>query len=162
MKRIEVKLSLPIVAPLLDVMKTATDTLRQALAAPLALHDLDAEWRETWTQELLEAQNAELQAFLGLFDQEFFATGIVSFDEDNAEIILRACTALRLRLRITALQALPDAALEEGNIDPEQLSAAQRNAFMCYLFLATIQELIIKHLDAILLGEADEETPAED
>jgi hypothetical protein len=148
MKRIEVKLSLPVVAPLLDVIKTAADTLQGSLAAPLGIADLDPEYREAWTDELLHMQSDELGTLLALFDKEFFATGTVSFDEKNAEPIVRACAALRLRLRGTALKAVTDAALESGEITVETLTEAQRKAFMCYLFLATIQDLIIQHIES--------------
>jgi hypothetical protein len=149
MKRIEVKLSLPVVAPLLDVIKTAADTLQGSLAAPLGVEDIDPEFREAWTNDLLRSQNDELGTLLALFDKEFFATGTVSFDEDNADVIARACAALRLRLRGTVLKAVTDAALESGEIAVESLTESQRKAFMCYLFLATIQDLIIQHIDAL-------------
>jgi hypothetical protein len=32
------------------------------------------------------------------------------------------------------------------------LDDASRKAFMCYLFLATVQELIIQHLDTSIIG----------
>jgi len=149
MKHIEVKLSLPVVAPLLDVIKTAADTLQGSLAAPLGVQDIDPEFREAWTDDLLKSQNDELGTLLALFDKEFFSTGTVSFDEDNAEIIVRACAALRLRLRGTVLKAVTDEALENGEIVMETLTEAQRTAFMCYLFLATIQDLIIQHIDTL-------------
>lgn len=149
MKRIEVKLSLPVVAPLLDVIKTAADTLQGSLAAPLGVHDIDPEFREAWTDDLLKSQNDEMGTLLALFDKEFFSTGTVSFDEKNAEVIVRACAALRLRLRGTVLKAVTDAALENGEIAVETLTEAQRTAFMCYLFLATIQDLIIQHIDTL-------------
>jgi hypothetical protein len=149
MKRIEVKLSLPVVAPLLDVIKTAADTLQGSLAAPLGVQDIDPEFREAWTDDLLRSQNDELGTLLALFDKEFFATGTVSFDEKNAEVIVRACAALRLRLRGTVLKAVTDAALESGEIAVDSLTEAQRKAFMCYLFLATIQDLIIQHIDTL-------------
>jgi hypothetical protein len=149
MKRIEVKLSLPVVAPLLDVIKTAADSLQGSLAAPLGVQDIDPEFREAWTDDLLKSQNDELGTLLALFDKEFFSTGTVSFDEDNAEVIVRACAALRLRLRGTVLKAVTDEALENGEIAVETLTEAQRTAFMCYLFLATIQDLIIQHIDTL-------------
>ena len=149
MKHIEVKLSLPVVAPLLDVIKTAADTLQSSLAAPLGVQDIDPEFREAWTEELLHSQNEELATLLALFDKEFFATGVVSFDAENGEVIVRACAALRLRLRGTVLKAVTDEALESGDIAVEALTEGQRKAFMCYLFLATIQDLIIQHIDAL-------------
>jgi hypothetical protein len=37
-------------------------------------------------------------------------------------------------------------------VDLSTLAAPTRRAFMCYLFLATVQELIIQHLDEGILG----------
>jgi hypothetical protein len=152
MKRIEVKLALPVVAPLLDVIKELADGLRKNLAAPLALGDLDAEYRSAWVDELLASQNEEVRTLLSLFDDEFFSEGVVAFDEDNAEVIVRACAAVRLRLREHYLKRLGDETLETSDLDLNTLDEPLRRAFMCYLFLATIQELIIQHLDASILG----------
>jgi hypothetical protein len=152
MKRIEVKLALPVVAPLLDVIKELADNLRKNLAAPLALKDLDPEFRASWTDELLQTQNEEVRTLLALFDDEFFSEGVVAFDENNAEVIVRACSAVRLRLREKYLKPLGDEMLESGEIDMMELEEPLRKAFMCYLFLATIQELIIQHLDESILG----------
>lgn len=152
MKRIEVKLALPVVAPLLDVVKELADSLHQNLAAPGALRDLDAEFRTAWVDELLLTQNGDVQVLLALFDDEFFKEGVVAFDEDNAEMILRACAAIRLRLREKYLNRMGDETLETGDVDLLTLAEPLRRAFMCYLFLATIQELIIQHLDEGILG----------
>jgi hypothetical protein len=152
MKRVEVKLSLPVVAPLLDVIRELSFELEKSLAAPQALHDLDQEFRGAWIGELLEGQNGDLRALLALFDGEFFTEGIVAFDEKNAEPIVRACTAVRLQLRQRRLESLGDEALETGDVDMKGLDEPVRKAFMCYLFLATVQELIIQHLDASIIG----------
>jgi hypothetical protein len=151
MKRIEVKLALPVVAPLLDVIKGMADSLRRNLAAPLGLTDLDAEFGSAWADELMVAQNEDVQTLLALFNDEFFADGVIAFDEDNAEQIVRATAAVRLRLREYYLKPLGDETLESGNVELEQLDESLRKAFMCYLFLATIQELIIQHLDSSIL-----------
>ncbi len=151
MKRIEVKLALPVVAPLLDVIKDLADDLRKHLAAPLALADLDAEFHDAWVGELIGAQNEDVQRLLALFDDEFFREGVVAFDEDNAESIVRACAAIRLRLRERFLKQVGDETLETGDVDLTTLDEPLRRAFMCYLFLATVQELIIQHLDASIL-----------
>ncbi len=151
MKRIEVKLSLPVVAPLLDVIRQLADGLGQKLAAPQDLGDIDQEFRDAWVGDLLDSQSKDVRALLALFDDEFFAEGIVAFDEDNAEPIVRACAAVRLRLREVYLKGLDDDALEGGEVELEQMSEAVRKAFMCYLFLATVQELIIQHLDSSII-----------
>lgn len=152
MKRVEVKLSLPVVAPLLDMIRELSTELEKSLAAPQALHDLDQEFRGAWIGELLEGQNEDLRSLLSLFGADFFSEGVVAFDEANAEHIVRACTAVRLQLRERRMKSLDDDALETGDIDMEGLEEPVRKAFMCYLFLATVQELIIEHLDSSIIG----------
>jgi hypothetical protein len=151
-RRVEVKLSLPVVAPLLDVIRELSSELEKTLAAPQALHDLDQEFRGAWIGDLLDSQNGDLRALLSLFDGEFFTEGVVAFDETNAEPIVRACTAFRLHLRERRLKSLSDEALETGDVEMAGLDDPVRKAFMCYLFLATVQELIIQHLDSTILG----------
>jgi hypothetical protein len=152
MKRIEVKLSLGVVAPLLDVIKAVEISLEDDLAAALPMEQVDVDLREEWRSELVAEQNGDVARLLALFDSDFFASGAVAFDEDNADSILKACTAVRLRLRDKFLDTLSDEVLEHGDVELEELSANERQAFMCYLFLATVQELIIEHLESSMLG----------
>ncbi len=153
MKRVEVKLSLAIVAPLLDVIKGMADDLGTNLAATVApVDEHDRDFYQAWRDELITAQNADVKVLLALFNDEFFSEGVVAFDEANAEPIVRACAALRLRLRAQPLAKLGDESLESGNVDLPDLDDPVRKAFMCYLFLATIQELIIQHLDSSIIG----------
>ena len=151
MKRIEVRLSLEVVAPLLDAMREVSEALQGKLAAPLDIGEVDADMREFWRDELIGAQNGDIAKLLSLFNKEFFANGVVGFDADNAEPVVRACAALRLRLREENLKSLRDEMLESGEVEMDQLAEPVRKFFMCYLFLATLQELIIQNLDT--LGE---------
>jgi len=148
MEPFEIALSLPVVAPLLDVVKELADGLKQTLAAPPVLPESDSVFRDLWTQELLAAQNEDLAALLALFNEE----GVVALGPSNAEAIARACSAIRLRLRERYLVPLGDEALEIGEVELDSLDAPTRKAFMCYLFLATIQEYIIQHLDESIIG----------
>ena len=147
MKRIEVKLSVPVVAPLLDVIKELADGLRTRLAAPLAMGDLEPEFAEAWSADLLAAQAVDIEVLLGLFDEHFFSESVIGLDATNAEQVLRSCAAVRLRLREKFLKDLGDETLETSDVELAQLAEPVRKAFMCYLFLATLQELIIQHLD---------------
>ena len=151
MKRVEVVLSLPVVAPLLDLIKRAVDELEDRLASPNQVGDLDEELSAAWKGELLGNQSDDCRKFLALFDREFFASGMVAFDDDNAESVLRACAAIRLRLRERDLKGLTDDAIEGGGVDVSTLSDAVQKSFMGYVFLATLQELIIQHLDSAIL-----------
>ena len=151
-KRVEVRLSLAVVAPLLDVVKELADGLKHTLASKPELPDADPVFREVWNGELLSAQNADVDALLSLFNEDFFTEGIVAFDQHNAEAIARACSAVRLHLRDRYLKDLGDETLEIGEVELATLPESVRKAFMCYLFLATIQELIIQHLDESIIG----------
>jgi len=147
MKPIKVKLSLPVVGPLLDVIKGLADGLQSAPALPHAAPALEAEFSEMWAGDLLAAQNRDVDTFLALFGEEFFSEGAVYLNNGNAEAIVRACSAVRLCLRERFLQSVGDEALESGDIEMARLDDPTRQAFMCYLFLATMQELIIQQLD---------------
>ena len=152
MKRIEVKLALPVVAPLLDVIKDMSDGLRHTLVAPVAMKEIDPDFHASWVEDLLEHQNEDVQRLLALFDANFFSEGMIAFDEENADIIVRACAAVRLQLREKHLKSLPDETLEGGEVELGALAEPLQKAFMCYLFLATLQELIIQHLQESMLG----------
>jgi hypothetical protein len=152
MEPFDIALSLPVVAPLLDVVKELADGLKQTLAAPPTLPETDTVFRDLWTRELQEAQNEDVAALLSLFNEEFFSEGVVALGPANAEPIARACSAIRLRLRERYLLPLGDEALEIGEVELGRLEAPTRKAFMCYLFLATIQEYIIQRLDESILG----------
>jgi hypothetical protein len=151
MKRVEVKLNLEAVAPLLDVIKDAADDLRPALAVPPHVPDHEEEFKDGWNRELLQGQNSDIGIFLALFGSEFFATGVVPLDPTNSEAILRACSAVRLRLRAKHLEQLGDEALESSDVPVDGMSETQRKAFAAYVFLATLQELIVQHLDPTVL-----------
>ena len=147
MKRIEVKLNLEMVAPLLDVLKAAGDDLGLKLAIDLKVPGDDSDFKDGWESELLSGQTDDIKRLLGMFDVDFFATGSIAFDPTNCEPILRACSALRLRLREAHLKPLGDESLESNEVPLEEMSEEQRKAFAAYVFLATLQELLVQHLD---------------
>lgn len=147
MKRIEVKLNLEMVAPLLDVMKAAGDELGDKLAIALNVPGDDADLKEGWESELLTGQTGDIARLIGMFDRNFFTTGTIAFDPTNCEPILRACSALRLRLREAHLKPLGDESLESNEVPLAEMPEEQRRAFAAYIFLATLQELLVHHLD---------------
>ena len=155
MKRVEVRLSIPAVAPLLDLIKAIADELRTNLAVPLALSDSDAELAAVWNEDLLASQRDDCDRLFSLFNQEFFSEGVVAFDRENAEPVLRACAALRLRFRSTRLAHIPDDTLEalEASSSLGNMSEDVQKAFACFLFLDELQKIILKYLDPMAVEE---------
>lgn len=149
MKRVEVKLNLDAVAPLLDVMKMTADQLEPTLAIDPQVPDPD--FADTWSSELLAGQSSDLAVLLGLFDSDFFATGVIALDPTNSEPILRACAAIRLKLRANYFKDLEEEHLEAGDLDIDDFAEPLRRAFAAYVFLATLQEVIVQHLDPTVM-----------
>jgi len=149
MKRVDVRLSIPAVAPLLDLIKSVADELRTELAVPIALAEADADLAVVWREDLLESQREDCDRLFSLFDQEFFSEGVVSFDRENAEAVLRACAALRLRFRKTHLAQITDDTLEalEASSNIGHWDPAEQKAFACFMFLDELQKIILKYLD---------------
>lgn len=146
MKQVEIRLNISAVAPLLDVIKDAADDLRTTLAIRARFPEEDSDFSETWVQELMAAQNSDVREFLGLFDSDFFADGTVAIDGDNADSLLRACAALRLRIHERWLRQVPADILEDEDAEISTVPVEIRLPFAAYTFLDQVQKIILEHL----------------
>ena len=146
MKHIEVSLNLDVVAPLLDFIKPIVARLEHETAFAPDMAEADRELAGVWREGLIHTQVEDCRLFMGLFGSEFFESGRIVLTTENADGILRAASAIRLKLRETALVDFTDAALEGGEVEFEKLGESERHGFAAYLFLATLQEIVIKHL----------------
>lgn len=134
------------VAPLLDVIKRAADGLRGDLAIRPGLPEDDVEFNETWTQDLIAAQNSDVRELLGLFDSEFFTDGAIAIDSNNCDSLLRGCAALRLHILHRWLGEVPVEVIEDEDAPIEAIPPAVRVEFAAYTFLDQIQKIILEHL----------------
>jgi site-specific recombinase XerD len=151
MKRVEVKLDLTNVAPLLDVLKNASDALSNRLALPLETAGVEAESLDQWTMDLVASQNDDIAVLLSLFNREFFSEETVVFDEANAEAVVRACSALKLYLFYEFLADLDEEDFEADEVVFDILTERQQKPFLAFMFLDTVQKLIMRHLNESLL-----------
>jgi len=149
MRVIEVRLSVQVVAPLLDVMREAADALRGEPSPAVHLPSLPDDLRDFWRADLIGGQTNDLNQLLGLFGDDFFKEGLIYLDAQSAEPVLRACAAVRLQLHRRHLSRLSEEELESGEVEIDELTEPLRRAFVCYLFLATLQELILNHLNPV-------------
>jgi hypothetical protein len=146
MKQVEIRLNISAVAPLLDVIKSAADDLRSTLAIRATFPEEDHEFSETWVQDLMAGQNSDVRELLGLFDSDFFTDGAISIDSDNCDSLLRACSALRIRILTRWLSDVPAEVLEDEDAPIEQVPTGARLAFAAYTFLDQIQKIVLEHL----------------
>lgn len=146
-KHIEIRLALPVVGPLVDFILPLIDEGSGELAAPQDLEKVDHDMRDSWHDDLVESHRADVEFFHDLFGDEFHQTGMIEFPEEACESVVRACSSVRLKLRTTVLGEVKDESLEGGDIDYESLDDEQKTGFMAYAFLASFQEVLIRHMD---------------
>lgn len=109
----------------------------------------DVELRETWLENLREDHHSDLAAARRLVAHSAFGSGEpVQIEAEEAESALRGLTAARLRIHRKHLADVPDAALEEGELEFEDLLPDQQKGYLGYLVSAAIQERIVGSLMA--------------
>jgi hypothetical protein len=148
-KRLELKLPAPVVGPLLEyLLPLARESGDAALAFEPDLKAIEADFRDDWRNDLAGETQDDQARFAAVFDTEAFRSeGIAEFGPEDCEPLLRAASALRLKLRTRKLGAMADSVLETGEIDFARLNKDERTAITAYMLLASLQEIIIRHLD---------------
>ena len=147
MKAIELRLNREVVGPLLDFIAPILKRLEHEAALALPLAEEDEELAEIWCHGLIHTQVKDCRCLMDLFDEDFRESGLVVVDLAEADRILRAASAIRLKVRETTLTHVPDAALEGADFDFAVLPEPDKTGFEVYLFFATLQEVIIRHLE---------------
>ena len=147
MNRLEFRLDTKSVLPLLEHVKPLMEELATDLAVSNISPDDDELMSDFWSKDLLTSQRKDMAAIAELFDDEFLDTGSATVDQEDADLVLRGCTAMRLKIREISLEAFSDEALESGELDIEDFDRDQRIGYAAYALFASMQELIISQLD---------------
>lgn len=147
MSRLEFRLDLESVLPLLEHVRPLMEELSNELASLNSPPEDDELISEFWSTDLLNSQRKDLAAIAALFDDDFLESGRAAIDEEDADLILRGCAAIRLKLRQSALGEISDEILETGDFEIEELSHEQRLGYASYALFASLQELIISQLE---------------
>ncbi len=148
-KRLELKLPAPVVGPLLEfLLPLARETGDAALAFEPNLDAIEEDFRGDWRADIAGHAMEDQLRFAAIFDTvEFRKDGVAEFGPEDCEPLLRAAAALRLKLRTRKLNAIADSALETGEIDFARLNKEEQLAVTAYMLLASLQEIVIRHLD---------------
>lgn len=149
MKSIEVTLNVSVVAPLLDFIKPVLASLEKETAFGTGMEQVDRELEGVWREGLIHAQVEDCRRLVGLFNREFFESGRIELTEENADPVLRAAAAIRLKLRQTTLCSVDDGTLADEEMDPVALTDLERMGFEAFLFLHRLQEVILRHIGGI-------------
>lgn len=121
-------------------------SLGKSLPRPTQL-PAEEEFRAVWLEGLREVLGQDCEVLIDLLGREDFGRGPLELSEEQGEATVRACSALRLKLREHPLAAIPDEQLETGDVQIENLSASEQEPFMCYLFLAGLQGALVEEMD---------------
>lgn len=146
MRSIEVTLNVGVVAPLLDFIKPVLVRLEGETAFAADMAEADRELESVWRDGLIHTQVSDCKTLVGLFGREFLDSGKIELNDGNADAVLRAAAAIRLKLRQTALKNVADEVLSTEKIDVDVITRDERLGFEAFLFLERIQEVILRHL----------------
>lgn len=146
MKRIDVSLNVGVVAPLLDFLKPVLQALERDTAFAPEMAEADRELAGLWREGLIHTQVEDCRRLLALFDANFLNTGQISLTEQNADAVLRAAAAVRIKLRSGVLAGLTDDDIRHRQVNLGALSETERSGFAALRLMEEIQEIILQHL----------------
>ena len=101
---------------------------------------------DSWESSLGEDFAQDRQALARLLNSSKFAHGYVEMEENDAELVLRSITEIRMHVREQYLGALTDVELETGDVSFSQKSSSIQPFYLIYLVLAEVQEGLIQEI----------------
>ncbi len=146
-RQLEFRLDADAIRPLVAHVMNLIDSAQDELLAPNAPPVEDELMSGFWSQDLLSSQRKDIAAISELFDDDFLESGKATVDEEDVDLVLRGCAAIRLKIRETTLSKFSDHSLERGELDQAEFGNEERDAYGAYILFASLQELIISQMD---------------
>jgi len=131
-------------APL--IVKCFSECRNLSLPAFPYLDEKDGVLVDSWESSLGEDFAQDRQALARLLNSSKFAHGYVEMEENDAELVLRSITEIRMHVREQYLGALTDVELETGDVSFSQKSSSIQPFYLIYLVLAEVQEGLIQEI----------------
>ena len=131
-------------APL--IVKCFSECRNRSLPAFPYLDEKDGVLVDSWESSLGEDFAQDRQALARLLNSSKFAHGYVEMEENDAELVLRSITEIRMHVREQYLGALTDVELETGDVSFSQKSSSIQPFYLIYLVLAEVQEGLIQEI----------------
>lgn len=131
-----------------EVARVVADVVEGMNTPPaVVLPDEDEDLAFWWLSSLQEVMGKDCSTLQRVLESKAFGRGNVNIPDEGAERLLRACSAVRLRLQQQHLKMISSEALEGGTLQIHDLASEHRPAFLTYLVLAHLQEKIVEAMD---------------
>ena len=128
------------------IVKCFSECRNRSLPAFPYLDEKDGDLVDSWESSLGEDFAQDRQALARLLNSSKFAHGYVEMEENDAELVLRSITEIRMYVREQYLGALTDVELETGDVSFSQKSSSIQPFYLIYLVLAEVQEGLIQEI----------------
>lgn len=143
------KINLAIDPEVLESLKNLTRTITAEMKGELVIktdsHHDDEEFEALWNESLIEQLDNDCNHLLLFLEDNRGGKGL-SIPKNSAESVLRGATAVRIKIQQTLLKGIPEADLENATVRMDLLPAKKQQAYLLFIFLATLQELIIQQI----------------
>lgn len=146
MPEVDIRMNPFLAEALLEVVEKHLHTPGAESGSAESMPVEDADLKELWLRGLAEEEDKDAVQLLYLLRHRKFGRKAVSLEQEPAEAILRACSAVRLKIMEKHLAKVPSEDLESGRLNPETLPVEGQRAYACFLFLASLQSLLIRQL----------------
>lgn len=133
-----------------SLIKIVVQSFQQGLAVEVEPVDDDADLHYAWISGLCDSLKQDIRHLFKLLNDSRFQEGVISLDLNEAEAVLRASAAVRIKIQQTLLDDISDHQLENGLVSFDSLPPEQQKGYACYLFLASLQAVILEALDPSL------------
>lgn len=143
MPEIAFKIEKEYLAPIGEMSMRIAELFGDKLAISVDLPRDDPELAEAWQDGLVETLHQDMRCLVNFIEDERFGFDSIWLEDSVAEGVLRACSAIRVKIRELYLGGLSDAQLEEGDFDGSLLDQEGKGAYLTYTSLALLQEAII-------------------
>ncbi|MGF1449711.1 MAG: hypothetical protein ACFB20_09875 [Opitutales bacterium] len=155
------EVSIPVSPALLAPIHDLVGSVVRSMGGDLALNEThgsgDAELDAAWESSLIEGLQDDCLHLESMLRASDDGKGQLRIPLDQGEAILRASSAVRLRLRQTLLRNVDDLVLERGEVDLQELATLEQRGYTGYVFLANLQEVIVRFLDPEATTDIPEE-----
>lgn len=131
------------------------DDLSPIIYVPEHILQEDLDMAAVWQRGLRESLQEDCQALLTMLEDDgIHDSGVATFSIENANQIMRSCSAIRIKIEETYLASIDNEELEQGDVDFDTLSEEAQKAYLTYSVLANLQTVLLfainprlEHLD---------------